>query len=216
MSSWFHEMNRSTINRSCHPYFPIATTNPCLVTRFPSISPFALSRIQLIELGKESVLVMVISTTGQGDPPDNARTFLRQLRKITDKTYFSRLKLAILGLGDSNYDRFNQAAKATEKLLVERGATKFIPTALADDGVGYVIILCVFSSPKSTFFRTAFLYLYYFPSHYPLLIPYCLIPYMYSFVLPCIVLNWLSIHGNRTLVLPSLHYIALVHSLQSF
>jgi sulfite reductase alpha subunit-like flavoprotein len=41
-----------------------------------------------------------------------------------------------LGLGDSNYDRFNGGIQQVEKYLTKLGATKLLPSILADDGIG--------------------------------------------------------------------------------
>jgi hypothetical protein len=40
------------------------------------------------------------------------------------------------GLGDSNYSKFNRAAKDLDALLHARGAARFLDTALADDATG--------------------------------------------------------------------------------
>ncbi|KAJ2417423.1 hypothetical protein H4218_001000 [Coemansia sp. IMI 209128] len=82
--------------------------------------------------------VFVVSTTGDGDPPDNSARFWRVLRKATrgkDRAY-SHLRYAILGLGDTNYSNFCNTAQRLDKQLLEAGATAFYPKGLADDGTG--------------------------------------------------------------------------------
>jgi len=81
---------------------------------------------------------VICSTTGQGDLPDNARPFYRQLRKLPPGS-LSNVHIAVLGLGDSNYDKFNNAAKMIEKTLVELGAQRFLKSVYADDGIGLEI-----------------------------------------------------------------------------
>ena len=56
---------------------------------------------------QEEMVVYVVSTTGNGDPPDNADKLWRYLRRRTQpKDLLARQKFAVLGLGDSNYDKF--------------------------------------------------------------------------------------------------------------
>ena len=84
-----------------------------------------------LDFGRE-VLIAVCATTGQGDPPDNARRFFRILKKRKEPC--PELRYTILGLGDTNYTKFNAAAKLLDKCLGGLGAVAFHPVALADDG----------------------------------------------------------------------------------
>ncbi|XP_062519373.1 methionine synthase reductase-like [Corticium candelabrum] len=88
-------------------------------------------------LEEEPVVVIVASTTGDGDPPDTAGKFWRRIKKSTvSKTTFKNLKFALLGLGDSNYTNFCNFSKMLNKRLTELGATPFYDTGYADDAVG--------------------------------------------------------------------------------
>ncbi|KAF9426910.1 hypothetical protein BGZ94_005810 [Podila epigama] len=88
-----------------------------------------------IDWATEECLVFVVSTTGDGDPPDNSTKFWRHLRKLKG-TGLTKAKYAILGLGDTNYDNFCQTAKRLDTKLQELGATPFYPRGLADDATG--------------------------------------------------------------------------------
>ncbi|KAJ1770813.1 hypothetical protein IW140_002498 [Coemansia sp. RSA 1813] len=82
--------------------------------------------------------VFVVSTTGDGDPPDNSARFWRALKKTArdEQATYSHLRYAILGLGDTNYSNFCNTAQRLDKQLGEAGATAFYPTGLADDATG--------------------------------------------------------------------------------
>lgn len=71
-------------------------------------------------LKKVKNLLIVVSTHGEGDPPDNALTFYEYLTgkrapKLDD------LRFSVLSLGDSSYEFFCQTGKDFEKRLVELG-----------------------------------------------------------------------------------------------
>ncbi|XP_062519826.1 methionine synthase reductase-like isoform X2 [Corticium candelabrum] len=89
------------------------------------------------EIEKESVVVFIVSTTGDGDPPDTAQKFWRCLKNQSlSKSYLKHLKFALLGLGDSNYTNFCNFSRMLGRRLLELGATSFYETGYADDSVG--------------------------------------------------------------------------------
>lgn len=52
-----------------------------------------------LDLTKESFIVIVVSSTGDGDPPENSARFLRRISdKNLKEDYFKGLTYAILGL----------------------------------------------------------------------------------------------------------------------
>ncbi len=86
------------------------------------------------QLKKETHLLVVTSTLGEGEPPENAVDLHGQLKsgklgKLPD------LKFAVLGLGDSSYEFFCQAGKDFDTFLEQAGATRVI--ARADLDVDY-------------------------------------------------------------------------------
>lgn len=88
-------------------------------------------------LEKETCVVIVTSTTGDGEPPETALKFFRRLKKKTHSSdYLSHLNYALLGLGDSNYTNFCNAGKTLDKRLEELGAKRFYLSGWADDAVG--------------------------------------------------------------------------------
>lgn len=81
-----------------------------------------------------SFTVFVISTTGQGDFPENARKFWTSLlRKKLPPTTLAGIRYALVGLGDSSYPKFNWAARKMDKRLRQLGATSLLDHCEADE-----------------------------------------------------------------------------------
>jgi len=94
-----------------------------------------LNNFKKVDFFKAKYVIIVCSTTGDGDPPDNARKFYVEIRKAKD-TPCKGMKYCVLGLGDSNYNRFAFPGKQIDKRLSELGAERFYSRGDADDAVG--------------------------------------------------------------------------------
>ncbi|KAJ5908406.1 Oxidoreductase FAD/NAD(P)-binding [Penicillium taxi] len=80
-----------------------------------------------------TLTIFVVSTTGQGDLPANARAFWKLLLlKRLSSTYLKGADFATFGLGDSSYPKFNWAIRKLYKRLLQLGANDIYPTAEAD------------------------------------------------------------------------------------
>lgn len=121
---------------------PLPSSSSSSLLRVQSMSDYISTHNNNIdELINEYIILFVISTTGEGDLPDNANRFFRLLKQKKEKKWFSHTHIGILGLGDSNYSNFNAAAKKLEKELTNKGAFFLFPTGLADDGVGLALVV---------------------------------------------------------------------------
>lgn len=85
----------------------------------------------LRELKAEKLLYVVISTQGDGDPPDDARGFVEHLlgKRAPE---LPGLKFAVLGLGDSSYPQFNATGRQIDVRLHELGAQRLFARGEAD------------------------------------------------------------------------------------
>ncbi|NWR89104.1 MTRR reductase, partial [Furnarius figulus] len=94
-----------------------------------------------LETEKDPV-VIVISTTGTGEPPDTARKFVKKIQDTTlPPDHFAHLQYGLLGLGDSEYMFFCNGGKTVDRRLQELGAQHFYDTGLADDCVGLELVV---------------------------------------------------------------------------
>ena len=79
-----------------------------------------------IDLTKEKRLIIITSTYGDGEMPDNAQAFWEYLRNGTAPR-LEQLEFSVLALGDRNYTQFCQAGKAFDTRLEDLGAKRIQP-----------------------------------------------------------------------------------------
>jgi sulfite reductase (NADPH) flavoprotein alpha-component len=84
-----------------------------------------------IQWSSETAVLMLTSTWGDGDMPDNATAFWDWL-KGPEAASMANLGYAVLGLGDRNYTRFCQAGKNLDGRFAELGANRLLPLCECD------------------------------------------------------------------------------------
>ncbi|XP_066222695.1 NADPH-dependent diflavin oxidoreductase 1 isoform X1 [Saccopteryx leptura] len=94
----------------------------------------ALDSYPVVNLISEPLVIFVCATTGQGDPPDNMKSFWKFIfRKNLPSTSLCQMDFAVLGLGDSSYAKFNFVAKKLHRRLLQLGGAALLPVGLGDD-----------------------------------------------------------------------------------
>ena len=83
-------------------------------------------------------VIVVMSTTGNGDTPENGSRFTRHIKKKTtiDTKFLHHVAYAVLALGDSNYDKFCAAGELVDKKMAECGGLRVRKIAKADEATG--------------------------------------------------------------------------------
>jgi sulfite reductase (NADPH) flavoprotein alpha-component len=84
-----------------------------------------------VDWSKERHLLVITSTYGDGEPPDNAQGFWGHL-KGEGAGHFAHLSYSVLALGDTNYSAFCQFGVNCDERLAELGANRFHPRAECD------------------------------------------------------------------------------------
>mmetsp|Transcript_93926 Transcript_93926/g.205669 ORF Transcript_93926/g.205669 Transcript_93926/m.205669 type:complete len:1239 (-) Transcript_93926:361-4077(-) len=69
----------------------------------------------------EQKAIFIVSTFGNGEAPDSCSDFLQQL-KAANPGSLNGLKIAVFGLGNSSYEKYNQFARDLHHELLELGA----------------------------------------------------------------------------------------------
>ncbi|KAM9940504.1 hypothetical protein OXX80_000045 [Metschnikowia pulcherrima] len=79
-------------------------------------------------------LIVVCSTTGQGELPRNGKRFLRLLlKKKLPHDLLNHVKMTSFGVGDSSYPKFNHAIKKLHTRLLQLGCTELSPRCESDE-----------------------------------------------------------------------------------
>lgn len=83
------------------------------------------------DLAGEDLVLVVVSTWGEGDPPDSATAFFADLQS-EKAPRLEGVEFAVFGLGDSSYADFCECGKVVDRRLEELGGLRVLPRVDAD------------------------------------------------------------------------------------
>lgn len=89
-----------------------------------------LDQYRLNDLPKEEYFITIVSTQGEGDPPDAARKFYDHIHN--NGFQLERLKYSVLALGDTAYPLFCKAGEDVDTQLHKLGGQRMIPLQKCD------------------------------------------------------------------------------------
>lgn len=95
------------------------------------VSLSSMSDFKSSNLKKLECLLIIVSTHGEGDPPDNALPFYEFIHGKR-APQLNNLEFSVLALGDSSYEFFCQTGKDLDKRLEELGGKRIYPRTDCD------------------------------------------------------------------------------------
>jgi len=96
-----------------------------------AVRVYAARDYPLRDLASERLLAVVVSTHGDGDPPDDARGFIEHLLGKR-APQLPQLKFSVLALGDSSYPKFCETGRQVDERLAALGAQRLLPRVDCD------------------------------------------------------------------------------------
>ncbi len=84
------------------------------------------------KLTGETGLLVITSTYGEGEPPDNAKALHAALRAANAPKLPASLRYSVCALGDRNYTQFCQCGREFDGFLEKLGATRTLPHVECD------------------------------------------------------------------------------------
>jgi sulfite reductase (NADPH) flavoprotein alpha-component len=89
-----------------------------------------LAELPVTRLCYDKYAVFIVSTWGEGEPPDDTDYFWEKLQNADFE--LKQLRYAVFGLGDRSYDNFNGFARDLDKRLQQMEAVPVISRVEAD------------------------------------------------------------------------------------
>lgn len=87
------------------------------------VETLLMEKVDASVFGRDGVFLIVTSTYGQGDVPDNAKGLYEELK--AKRPDLSRVRYGVFGLGDRTYaETFNFGGKRFDDILQELGAQR--------------------------------------------------------------------------------------------
>ena len=101
-----------------------------LITAGKPAHCLALDQLSTTHLQHSKQIIFIVSTFGDGEAPDHARLFLKNLAA---DCLLQHLKIHVLGLGDSRYPEFCKFATQLQARLVAQGVKVYLPLMTVDN-----------------------------------------------------------------------------------
>ncbi|EKM81953.1 hypothetical protein AGABI1DRAFT_55063 [Agaricus bisporus var. burnettii JB137-S8] len=107
-----------------------------------SVTIAILDSVPLESLAEEEYVAFITSTAGQGEPPQNGRTFFKTLNAaaLKGEKIFNKLKFTVFGMGDTHYwprpedaHYYNKPSKDLDARLEKLGGERIASLGLGDD-----------------------------------------------------------------------------------
>ena len=116
----------------------IARAKAAALSQQEQTSVVSMASLKLNTLSSVSKVIFVVSTYGEGEPPDAGRTFSKALKKASSNQsdYLSHLSFEVVGLGDKQYAAFCQFAVTLFDNISALGARALSPLTTLDSGKG--------------------------------------------------------------------------------
>ncbi len=106
-----------------------------LIQKFYHVDRKELNNVEINTLSEYDYIIILLSTTGDGEQPDNAMKFYKKLRKDREIN-LEEQEYAILGLGSTDYNNFCHASKCLYRIFKRLKMKPFIDIEYADDATG--------------------------------------------------------------------------------
>ena len=87
---------------------------------------FGMEQIEDSDFNDIENLLIVCSTWGDGEQPDNALDLFEYVEDLSDSE-LNGMKYSVLALGDTAFDLFCEAGKEWDRVLEEKGANRVHP-----------------------------------------------------------------------------------------
>ncbi|CAI5731945.1 unnamed protein product [Hyaloperonospora brassicae] len=88
------------------------------------------------KLQNEKLVIFVMATYGEGDPTDNAVSFMNFLKdkeQLLDQQAFQHVGYTVFGLGNTQYEHYNEMGRLVDKLMERHGAQRVFDYGEGDD-----------------------------------------------------------------------------------